>query len=78
MSWEVLADLPCDMAVSYNKERITQIEEGHGRHDLSGTYYTLNYVKVYFGDEPIDITKMLTKQMEDYIFQQIKDMENDL
>lgn len=78
MSWEVLADLPGDLAVSYNKERITQIEEGHGRHDLSGTYYTLNYVKVYFGDEPIDITKMLTKQMEDYIFQQIKDMENDL
>jgi hypothetical protein len=78
MSWEVVADLTADMVVSYTKEKIVQIEEGHGRHDLSGIYYTIQYVKVYLGGEAIDITKMLTKNMEDEILQCLKDMEDDV
>ena len=78
MSWEVVADLMADMVVSYTKEKIVQIEEGHGRHDLSGMYYTINYVKIYFGEEAIDITKMLTRSMEDEILQCLKDMEDDV
>jgi hypothetical protein len=78
MSWEVVADLTADMVVSYTKEKIVQIEEGHGRHDLSGMYYTINFVKVYIGEEAIDITKMLTRSMEDEILERINRLENDL
>jgi hypothetical protein len=77
-SWVVIADLTADMVVSYNKEKIVQIEEGHGRHDLSGMYYTINFVKVYIGEEAIDITKMLTRSMEDEILERINRLENDL
>jgi hypothetical protein len=33
---------------------------------------------VYLGGEAIDITKMLTKNMEDEILQCLKDMEDDV
>jgi hypothetical protein len=78
MQREVIKDLMADMEVSYTKDDIVQIEEGHGRHDLSGIYYTIQYVKVYLGGEAIDITKMLTRSMEDEILERIKDIENDL
>ena len=78
MQREVIKDLMADMEVSYTKDDIVQIEEGHGRHDLSGIYYTIQYVKVYLGGEAIDITKMLTRSMEDEILERIKDIEDDV
>ena len=78
MQQEVTAVLTEDIIVSYDRERVVQIEEGHGRHNLSGTYYSINSVRLCIGDEAIDITKMLTRSMEDEILERIKDIENDL
>jgi len=78
MHQEVTAVLTEDIIVSYDRERVVQIEEGHGRHNLSGTYYSINSVRLYIGDEKIDITKMLTRKMEDIIVERINRLENDL
>ena len=78
MQQEVTAVLTEDIIVSYDRERVVQIEEGHGRHNLSGTYYSINSVRLYIGDEKIDITKMLTRKMEDIIVERINRLENDL
>jgi hypothetical protein len=78
MQQEVTAVLTEDIIVSYDRERIVQVEEGHGRHNLSGTYYSINSVRLYIGDEKIDITKMLTRKMEDIIVERINRLENDL
>jgi hypothetical protein len=78
MQQEVTAVLTEDIIVSYDRERVVQVEEGHGRHNLSGTYYSINSVRLYIGDEKIDITKMLTRKMEDIIVERINRLENDL
>jgi hypothetical protein len=78
MQQEVTAVLTEDIIVSYDRERVVQVEEGHGRHNLSGTYYSINSVRLYIGDEKIDITKMLTRKMEDKIVERINRLENDL
>jgi hypothetical protein len=78
MHQEVTAVLTEDIIVSYDRERVVQVEEGHGRHNLSGTYYSINSVRLYIGDEKIDITKMLTRKMEDIIVERINRLENDL
>lgn len=78
MHQEVTAVLTEDIIVSYDRERVVQIEEGHGIHNLSGTYYSINSVRLYIGDEKIDITKMLTRKMEDIIVERINRLENDL
>lgn len=78
MSWEVIADLTADMVVSYTKENIVQIEEGHGRHDLSGTYRVMQSVKVYIGEYCVDITDKINTRIEDEIWQQINDMQDDI
>jgi hypothetical protein len=78
MQQEVTAVLTEDIIVSYDRERVVQVEEGHGKHNLSGTYYSINSVRLYIGDEKIDITKMLTRKMEDIIVERINRLENDL
>ena len=76
MSWEVIAELSAPLVVSYENERITQIEEGHGRHDLSGMYKVMQSVKVYIGKYCIDITDKINTRIEEEIWQQINDIEN--
>ncbi len=76
MSWEVIAELSAPIVVSYENERITQIEEGHGRHDLSGMYKVMQSVKVYIGEYCIDITDKINSRIEDELWQQINDIEN--
>jgi hypothetical protein len=76
MSWEVIAELSAPLVVSYENERITQIEEGHGRHDLSGMYKVMQSVKVYIGEYCIDITDKINTRIEDELWQQINDTEN--
>ncbi len=76
MSWEVIAELSAPLVISYEKDRVTQIEEGHGRHDLSGVYRTMQNVKVYIGEYCIDITDKINTLIEDELWQQINDIEN--
>jgi len=76
MSWEVIAELSAPLVISYEKDRIAQIEEGHGRHDLSGIYRTMQSVKVYIGEYCIDITDNINTLIEDELWQQINDIEN--
>ena len=76
MSWEVIAELSAPLVISYEKDRVTQIEEGHGRHDLSGIYRTMQSVKVYIGGYCIDITDNINTLIEDELWQQINDIEN--
>ncbi len=78
MSWEVIAELSAPLVISYENDRITQIEEGHGRHDLSGIYRTMQTVKVYIGEYCIDITDKINTLIEDELWQQINDIENGL
>jgi len=76
MSWEVIAELSAPLVISYEKDRVTQIEEGHGRQDLSGIYRTMQSVKVYIGEYCIDITDNINTLIEDELWQQINDIEN--
>jgi len=76
MSWEVIAELSAPLVISYEKDRLIQIEEGHGRHDLSGIYRTMQSVKVYIGEYCIDITDNINTLIEDELWQQINDIEN--
>lgn len=76
MSWEAIAELSAPLVVSYENERITQIEEGHGRHDLSGMYKVMQSVKVYIGEYCIDITDKINTRIEEELWQQINDIEN--
>jgi hypothetical protein len=78
MSWEVIAELSAPLVISYENDRITQIEEGHGRHDLSGTYRVMQSVKVYIGEYCVDITDKINTRIEDEIWQQINDMQDDV
>lgn len=61
------------LIIQYTEETVHHTEECHGIHDLGGIDIQIESVKVYVGDNAIDLTKILTKQMEDEIYQAIQD-----
>jgi hypothetical protein len=76
-SWTVVADLDYPIVVTYKKVKHIQIEECHGRHDLSHWASEIESVKLHIGDKSIDITKMLTADMENNILDRIEKAEED-
>jgi hypothetical protein len=78
MAWKVELDTDFPACITYEKEKHTQIEEGHGVHNLSGVYYTLKKVEIFIAEGSIDITDKLTPSMQDLIFKHINNFENDV
>lgn len=76
MPREVITELSIPLVVCYEKDSVVQYEEGHGRHNLSGTYRVMQSVKVYIGNYCIDITDNINSGIEEQIWQQIKDLED--
>ena len=66
------------LVVNYQRGYEYHIEECHGVQNLSGYTQEITSVKVCIKDELIDITKMLTRTMEDYLHKEINDIHNDL
>lgn len=75
-SWTIVADLDYPIVVTYKKVKHIQIEECHGRHDLSHSATEIESVKLHIGDKSIDITKMLTADMENNILDRIEKIED--
>ena len=78
MSWEIMAELDYPVFVRYNKTRHTQFEELHGRHDLSHWQIEIKEVFLDIGDKSIDITKLITPDMEKNLIYRIETEDNDL
>lgn len=78
MAWKVELDTDFPACITYEKENHTQIEEGHGVHNLSGMYCILKKVDILIADGRIDITDKLTPSMQDLIFKHINSFENDV
>jgi len=78
MAWIVELDTDMPACLTYEKETHTQIEEGHAVHNLSGMYCVLKKVEIFIADGSIDITDKLTPSMQDLIFKQINNFENDV
>lgn len=78
MSWEVVMETSLPVVISYERERLTAIEEGHGTHNLSGMYNVIKNVKVYIGEFCVDITDSINLKMEDELHKHINEFENDL
>mgnify|MGYP003333454778 CR=1 FL=1 len=77
-SWTIMAELEYPLFVTYKKTRHIQIEECHGRHDLSHWVTEIEKVRLLIGDKAIDITKMLTSDMENNILDRIEKEDNEL
>ena len=78
MAWKSFLTIDFPARITYEKENLTQIEEGHGVHNLSGVYHTLKKVEIFIADGSIDITDKLTPSMQDLIFKHINNFENDV
>lgn len=78
MAWIVELDTDMPVCITYEKDSVSQIEEGHGKHNLSGIYYTLKKVEIFIADSSIDITDKLTPSMQDLIYKHINNSENDV
>ena len=78
MAWKVELDTDFPACITYEKESVTQIEEGHGIHDLSGMYCVLKKVEIFIADGSIDITDKLTPAMLDMVYKHIKNFEDDV
>lgn len=78
MAWIVELDTDFPACITYEKENLTQIEEGHGVHNLSGMHYVLKKVEIFIADGSIDITDKLTPSMQDLIYKHINNSENDV
>ena len=76
-SWTIMAELEYPLFVTYKKTRHIQIEECHGRHDLSHWGREIQAVKLYIGEKAIDITKMLTEDMENELLDKLEKAEQD-
>ena len=77
-SWTIVTDLDYPVVVTYKKVKHIQIEECHGRHDLSHWVTEIEKVRLLIGDKAIDITKMLTSDMENNILDRIEKEDNEL
>lgn len=75
MSREHTAEITAPIIIKYRKELVHHTEECHGIHDFGGWVRELQEVKVCIGDKIIDLSKMLTTDMENDICLQLKEME---
>ena len=78
MSWNIMAEFEYPVFVRYNKTWHTQIEECHGIHDLSHWEIEIESVFLDIGDKSIEITKLITPEMEKNLIDRIENIDNEL
>lgn len=66
------------LIVRYREEVVHHTEECHGVHDLGGVFKEIEGAKVFIGEKAIDLTKFLTADMENFICDQLNEMENEI
>lgn len=72
---EVIAEISAPIIVKYKMSYHHQVEECHGIHDFSHWEKEIREVRVCIGDKTIDLTKMLTGDMENFIITKIEEDE---
>lgn len=72
------AAINAPLIVRYKEEYIHHTEECHGIKDLGGWIKELESVKVFIGEKAIDLTKFLTADMENFICNQLNEMEDEI
>ena len=73
-----MAEMEYPVFVRYNKTRHTQIEECHGIHDLSHWEIEIDSVFLDIGDKSIDITKLITPEIEKNLIDRIETEDYEL